>query len=255
MTRGHRLQVSYNMRMKFLSPRVIGAVFAIASVLMVMADAASAMPRGVKASFQGYMNGIPIGVITETFETDGHKYRIDSDTKAVGIASLFQRQPLKLSSTGQITDAGLKPLQFEGRRAAEDAPQVSAIFDWPSGRLHLKYDGKSETHTIPPVAQDRLSIMYQLMFWPVRRMDQVEFALTNGRKLDYYRYKVNADVELSTPLGKIKTLHLVKQHAPGETGTEMWLSTQHRYFPVKMVYIEKDGIRFEQLIKSLEIRD
>ena len=236
-----------------LTPRVLAAVVAIAAA--AVASAAGAMPRAVKASYQGYMNGIPIGVITETFENDGQKYRINSDTKATGIASLFQRQPLKLSSTGEMTKDGLKPLQFEGRRAVEEPPQVTATFDWPAGKLHLRHDGKNETHAIPAVAQDRLSIMYQLMFWPVRRMEQLEFALTNGRKLDHYRYKINGDVELTTPLGKMKTLHLVKQHAPGETGTEIWLSPQHKYFPVKMVYIEKDGVRFEQLIKSLEIRD
>ena len=236
-----------------LTRRVLGAFVAIAAA--TVASAADALPRVVKASYQGYMNGIPIGVITETFESDGQKYRIHSDTKATGIASLFQRQPLKLSSTGEMTKDGLKPLQFEGRRAAEEPPQVTATFDWPAGKLHLKHDSKNETHAIPSVAQDRLSIMYQLMFWPIRRMEKIEFALTNGRKLDQYRYNINGDVELTTPLGKMNTVHLVKQHAPGETGTEIWLSPQHKYFPVRVVYIEKDGVRFEQLIKSLEIRD
>jgi hypothetical protein len=215
----------------------------------------AAMPKLVKASYQGYMNGIPIGVINEQFVLDGEKYRIESDTKATGVASLFQRQPLKLSSTGQLTRDGLKPAQFEGRRAPDEGPQLSATFDWAGGKLNLRHDGKDESFPMPVGTQDRLSIMYQLMFWPMSRMNQVEFALTNGRKLDNYRYKVNQEVELTTPLGKVKTLHLVKQHAPGETGTEIWLSTQHQYFPVKVVYIEKDGVRFEQLIKTLEIRD
>lgn len=219
------------------------------------AASAVAMPKHVKASYQGYMNGIPIGVITEQFTIDGEKYRIDSDTKATGIASLFQRQPLKLSSVGQMTRDGLKPTQFEGRRAPDDGPQVSAKFDWSGGRLHIRHDGKEESFPIQAGMQDRLSIMYQLMFWPIARMNQVEFALTNGRKLDQYRYKVNQEVELTTPLGKMKTLHLVKQHAPGETGTEIWLSLQHQYFPVRVMYIEKDGVRFEQVIKTLEIRD
>ena len=97
--------------------------------------------------------------------------------------------------------------------------------------------------------------MYQLMFWPLGRMNPLEFAMTNGRKLDQYRYAVTPDVELDTPLGRLKTLHLVKHREPGETGNELWLSAQHRYFPVKIVYLEKDGVRYEQVIQSLEIRD
>jgi hypothetical protein len=229
---------------------------ALCALLFVCAAApALAMPKQVRASYQGYMNGIPIGIITENFVMDGDKYRIDSDTKATGVASLFQRQPMKLYSVGHVTRDGLKPTQFEGRRSPDEDPRVSAKFDWSGGRLHIKHDGKEESFPIQPGMQDRLSIMYQLMFWPMARMNQVEFSLTNGRKLDHYRYKINQEVELTTPLGKVKTLHLVKQHAPGETGTEIWLSLQHQYFPVKVVYIEKDGVRFEQFIKTLEIRD
>ena len=228
---------------------------ALAGLLCLMTGLAWSMPRTVKASYQGYMNGIPIGIVSEYFEIAGQSYRIQSDTKATGIASLFQRQPLQFSSAGQITREGLRPSQFEGRRSAEDTPQVSARFDWANGQLHLIHDGKNEAFPIAPGTQDRLSIMYQLMFWPLARMNQLEFNLTNGRKLERYRYRITADVELDTHLGRVKTLHLVKQHAPGETGTELWLSAQHKYFPVKVVYIEKDGIRFEQRIQSLEIRD
>jgi hypothetical protein len=229
-------------------------LFAVLACALASAGAWG-MPRGIKAGYQGYMNGIPIGVINEHFEADGQTYRIESDTKATGIAALFQRQPLKFLSSGQMTREGLKPMQFEGRRAANESPQVSAKFDWESGQLFLQHDGKSETFPVSNGTQDRLSIMYQLMIWPIARMANLEFALTNGRKLDTYRYRVNADVELATPLGRLKTLHLVKQRNPGDSGTEIWLSPQHHYFPVKVVYIERDGVRFEQLIQTLEIRD
>jgi hypothetical protein len=35
----------------------------------------------------------------------------------------------------------------------------------------------------------------------------------------------------------------------------VWLSTQHQLLPVKMLIVEKDGVRFEQVIQSLELRD
>ena len=97
--------------------------------------------------------------------------------------------------------------------------------------------------------------MYQFMFMPLEKSRQVEFAMTNGRKLDRYRYRITPDVELDTPIGRVKTLHLVKQRDPGDTTTEVWLSTQHQLLPVKMLIVEKDGVRFEQVIQSLELRD
>ena len=50
------------------------------------------------------------------------------------------------------------------------------------------------------------------------------------------------------------TLHLVKQHRPDESGAEIWLAPQHRFLPVKMLVMEEDGTRYEQVITRLEIK-
>lgn len=214
-----------------------------------------AAPKLVRATYAGFMNGMSIGTITEQFESDGTRYRIVSDTKPIGLAALLQRQPLRISSTGQVTREGLHPVLFEARRSANDAPQVSAEFDWPQGQLVLKHAGKTESVSLPPGTQDRLSVMYQFMYWPLERLRQLEFPMTNGRKLDRYRYRATPDVELDTGIGRVKALHLVKQREPNESVSEVWLSSQHQHFPVKLLIVERDGIRFEQVIQTLEVRD
>ena len=213
-------------------------------------------PRIVRASYAAYMNGMTIGTISEQFEADGGSYRIVSETRPMGLATFLQRQPLKFLSTGELTREGLRPVHFEGRRNATDPPQVSADFDWSQGQILMKYNGKAEAVPITGAAQDRLSIMYQFMFVPQpEKTRQFDFWMTNGRKFDQYRYRVTPDVELDTPLGRLKTLHLVKQREPGSGHAEVWLSTQHQYVPVKVMIIEKDGMRFEQIIQTLELRD
>ena len=212
-------------------------------------------PRLVKATYTGFMNGMSIGTITEQFESDGASYRIISDTKPVGLAALLQRQPLRFSSTGQIARDGLHPAQFEARRSANDAPQVSAEFDWSQRHLVLRHGGRTESMDLPAGTQDRLSVMYQFMYLPAERLRQLDFPMTNGRKLDRYRYRITPDVEIDTGLGRLKTLHLVKQREAGDTASEVWLSPLHHNFPVKLLVVERDGIRFEQVIQHLEVRD
>lgn len=219
------------------------------------AAAFAAAPKTVKATYNGYMNGMAIGVITEHFESDRGSYRILSETRPVGLAVFIQRQPLRFVSRGLMTREGLRPLHFEGRRNASDAPQVSADFDWSAGQLVLRHNGKSETLPLRGPTQDRLSIMYQFMFTPPENTLQVEFAMTNGRKLDQYRYRVTPEVELETPLGRVKTVHLVKQRDPGDTAAEVWLSPAHHYLAMRMLIVEKDGMRFEQHIQHVELRD
>lgn len=234
--------------------KAFGAALAFAALVAASPHAVSA-PRLVKATYAGFMNGMSIGTITEQFESDGASYRIVSDTKPIGLAALLQRQPLRFSSTGQVVRDGLHPSQFEARRAANDAPQVSAEFDWSQGHLVLKHSGRSESMSLPAGTQDRLSVMYQFMYLPAERLRQLDFPMTNGRKLDRYRYRGTPEIEIDTGLGRLKTLHLVKQREPGETVSEVWLSPQHYNFPVKLLVVERDGVRFEQVIQSLEVRD
>ena len=222
---------------------------------MAMAAANGAAPKAVKATYAGTMNGMPVGVINEAFEADGGAYRIVSETKPVGLAVLVQRQPLRFASRGEVTRDGLKPAHFEARRTPTDAPQITADFDWPQGQLTLRHNGRTESHPIGAGTQDRLSIMYQFMFMRLDRARQVEFAMTNGRKLDRYRYRITPDVEIDTPLGRLETLHLVKEREPGDTVTEVWVSPQHHNLAVKMVNVEKDGVRLEQLIQSIDLHD
>jgi hypothetical protein len=233
---------------------IFGAL-ALACALAGVSTAGDAAPRAVRATYNAFMNGMPIGTISEQFESDGSTYRIVSDTKPAGLAALIQRQPLRFTSSGQLARDGLRPAQFDARRSAGESPQVSAEFDWPQKQLTLKHNGKVESLPLPPGTQDRLSVMYQFMFLPPERIRQLEFAMTNGRKLDRYRYRATDDVDVDTGVGRLKTTHLVKQREPGDTVTEVWISPQHQNLPVKMLIVEKDGVRFEQLIQSVEVRD
>jgi hypothetical protein len=78
--------------------------------------------------------------------------------------------------------------------------------------------------------------------------------MTNGRKIENYRYDLAGTETLDTPLGKLKTLHLVKHRDPGENATEVWLAADRNLFPVKLLIVENDGSKFEQVITRLDIK-
>ena len=130
-----------------------------------------------------------------------------------------------------------------------------ARFDWDARLLRMTFDGRTETAALAAGAQDRLSVMYQFMFVPVERLRDLAFPMTsNGKKIENYRYQLAGEETLDTPLGKLKTLHLVKQREGNDNGVEIWLSTDHNFFPVKLLISENDGSKFEQLITRLEAR-
>lgn len=224
-------------------------------IAWLAAASAFAMPKSIKVTYGGYMNGMAIGVITEHFDVEGAAYRISSETKPIGLAVFVQRQPLRFSSRGYVTREGLRPIHFEARRHPGEAPQVTADFDWSQSQLTLRHSGKVESFPLSAGTQDRLSVMYQFMFMRLDRTRIVDFPMTNGRKLDRYRYRITPDVEIDTVLGKLRTLHLVKERDPGDGAAEVWLSPQHQHLAVKLMIVEKDGMRFEQVVQSVELRD
>lgn len=236
--------------LKKLLAIVLAATAAAAVHAMPHAQGASS----VTVSHNVLWNGAHVAVVTERFEKrDGH-YHIVSKSDPVGLFTLVQRRPATLTSTGRVTEKGLRPERFEGSRGADDARRVSAEFDWAGERLTFTHDGKSERVALPAGTQDRLSIMYQFMFFSYEGRREIDFPMTNGRKLDHYRYAITRDVEIDTPLGRMTTLHLVKQRAPDDSQTEVWLAPQHHHLPVKMLIVESDGTRYEQIMTRLEVQ-
>jgi hypothetical protein len=216
--------------------------------------AATPPPQAISAHYDMFRNGMHIAVMNETFEARDGGYRITRDSEAVGLLALFIREPLRVVSSGRLTASGLQPQFFEGKRNDADPRRARADFDWPAKQLTLTRDGKANTLNLPPDTQDLLSSMYQFMFIELEKLRRFELSMTNGRKLDHFLYTVNRGVEIDTPIGRMTTIHLVKQHRPDESGTEIWIAPQHRNLPVKMLILEEDGARYEQVITKLEIK-
>lgn len=212
----------------------------------------AAPPSSVSATYEVRMNGLSVASISESYRAQDGSYRLRSHSTPHGIFALVKKLAVSFVSTGEVTPQGLRPHRFEGRRATGQIPEVTADFDWSGGRLQLEHEGKVQTLPLAAGVQDRLSVMYEFMFVAPDAADTLEVAVTNGRSLDRYVYSVTRDVGLDTALGRIRTLHLVRQHAPGDPQNEIWLSPEHGYLPVRMTIVERNGTRYEQLVSQLD---
>ncbi len=234
-------------------PERIITIITLLLALLLPAATAIAAPQTVQARYEVSLNGAPVGLMQDVFEIRDGRYSIVSETHATGVLALVQRRPARVTSSGEVDRSGLRPLTFEATRGNSDARRVRADFDWTAHTLTLNHDGRSETAALPPGAQDRLSVMYQFLFLNADQVRDLKFAMTNGRKIDQYRYANGPDTALDTPMGRLAVIHLVKQRAPGDTATEIWLAREHAMLPVKMRIIEDDGSRYEQVIVKIDM--
>ncbi|MDD5404736.1 MAG: DUF3108 domain-containing protein [Sulfuricella sp.] len=215
--------------------------------------ALAAPPQQLTARYRVIKSGQLVGEVNEHFERNGQQYRIVSTTTATGIFALFARGAIRIQSTGEITREGLRPLHFEHHRGADPAKLIVADFDWEKHVVSHKYDGKVETAPLLPGTQDRLSQLYQFMFQAPGNHD-MDFNISTGRKLSIYHYRFVKEETTAVSAGTFETLHLSKERSADEDGIELWLAKSQHYFPVRIVFDEKNGSRLEQQLESFSFK-
>lgn len=222
----------------------------LAMALLLAAQVALAAPQQLTAVYQATRNGQPFANVTETyFQENGH-YKLESITKGIGVYALFGTR--RLYSEGSVTAEGLRPAHFELQQGDQPKKAAIADFDWEANTLAMKYKGKTTTEPLQPGAQDLLSYAYQFMFKPPQG-DEVAMAVTTGRKLRTYRYRVTErDVAMESAAGKYKAIHLVDAE-PDDDQKEIWLGAEAHHIPVRITMKDDNGAKIEQTLTSLHV--
>ncbi len=220
----------------------------------VFASASAAQPpHKVSLTYDLSYNGVVAAELTEVLEHDGKNFSLSSEGRGVGIGALLYRGAAKRSCRGEITSAGLRPLEYRDQRG--DKPAAVARFDWARKTLTQEHDGKNETTSMVPALQDRLSFLYNYAFQSspdLKPGTEIKVTLTDGKGLSHFQYKVAGTETLKTPAGELETVHLVKQRDnQDDKGTEIWFASKRDYLPVRILVTEKDGVRIDQMLTRI----
>jgi len=210
-------------------------------------------PHKVSLTYDVSYNGMVAAEITEVLEHDGKNFSLTSEGRGKGIGALLYRGAAKRWCRGEVTSAGLRPLEYREQRG--DKPVVVARFDWARKTLTQEHEGKNETTGIVPPLQDRLSFLYNYAFQPspdLKPGKEIKVTVTDGKGLTQFQYNVAGSEMLKTPAGELQTVHLVKQRENKEDkGTEIWFASGRDYLPVRILLIEKDGVRIDQVLTRI----
>jgi hypothetical protein len=227
----------------------------LASLSLFVTAAAQAMPVEIAAEYSLSSTGINIGRVSESFQRNGDRYAIRSVSKSEGVLKLVLDDNLTFESRGRINAEGLQPLEFEQRRAGNPSRDVRAEFDWEKGVLHSHFRGQQTDLPLPKSTQDRVSILYQFMNLGTGRVPLVEMHMSNGRKVERYRYRFVEEARLKTPAGEFETLHYERiTESPKDARTDVWLAKDRFNLPVRVVFDDPRGVKLEQTLLELKVR-
>jgi hypothetical protein len=219
----------------------------IAALALWTAVAQAVPPGRITLTYELKRNSLVIDV-SETLEHDGRTYVITSEGKGRGILALFG--VLKRTSRGRITPQGLRPDEFRDERPG--GWTVSAKFDWDARSVTQEKNGKSETLKMPATAQDPLSLAYSFAFVPPKGREY-DVTRADGRGLTPFRFTVVGNEKLATPAGEMQTLHIVKVlDGPEDKSTDIWFAAERDFLPVRVLVVEKDGTRSDQMITRID---
>ena len=221
--------------------------------LMLCAPAFASPPDSVQATYDVYKNGLRVE-IREAYTRDKDRYALSSVWTPVGLLAILKPERILIDSSGLVGRQGLQPLLLNHRRELDESKNSRAEFDWDNKQLTLIHQAQRTVVALPSGTQDRLSAMYQFMFLPLQNADTLNFPMTNGSKLDNYRYAITRDQTIKVPAGEFKAIYLDSQAKPGESRTEIWLTTQFHNLPCKIIITEANGDQFTQVLSKLDHR-
>lgn len=216
--------------------------------LSVALPAWSAPARRVEIAYEMSRNGMPFAELVERLEHDGKSYRLSAQIKGRGVFAL--RGDAERTSRGSIDAEGLHPLEFEDKRTGRNT--VRAKFDWPAKTLTLQpREGAAENKPLPADLQDRLSFAYMFAF-KTPGAAPVEVSITDGKGISTSSYKAAGRETVKTPAGEFEAVRVERQKkAPDDRSTEIWLAAKHGYLPVRILVVDKDGTRIDQVATRL----
>ncbi|MDX3907052.1 MAG: DUF3108 domain-containing protein [Pigmentiphaga sp.] len=178
--------------------------------------------------------------------------RTGSDYKLVNRGS-FMFFSFVWESTGKVGAGGLQPVRYQETR---NKRVKTAEFDAAGGRLRLP---SGDEETLEPGTQDRMSVLLQLA--AIGRADAGAFAagkvlpfrVAGSSRSDNWRFRVVGKETLSTPMGNMEAVHLVRErdHDDGQK-VEVWLAPGHDWLPVRVLSNEADGDFLDQVVAKIE---
>jgi len=218
------------MRNFFFRP-TLSALLALAA-----AGAQAAPPQRVEIGFELSRNGTVVAEVTHRLEHDGRTYSLAENWSGRGLFALAGNA--NRTSRGSIVADGLRPVEFEDRRTRREPRRV-------------EFNPADKAPTLE--RQDQLSLAWNFAFAPPRGTVTVRVA--DGKRVTAYVYKVAGRERVKTPAGEFDGLKIVKQKDnPEAKSTEIWLAADRGYLPVRVLIVDKEGTRMDQVAARISLQ-
>jgi len=220
------------------------SLLAVISAASSIASAAHAAPPAhVEIAYEVLHDGAAIADIVTRLEHDAKRYEVSETWRGRGIYYLLGEA--RRTSRGEVTAEGLRPIEFIDKRPGREATR--ALFDWRAGTLTLRHKGETRSQPMPAHAHDRLTSLFSAAF-NSPGAQPLTLNVTDGRGVSRQVYLNAGRERVTTPAGEFEAVKIVKQKdSPDDRDAAIWLADRLGGLPVRILVVDKDGTRVDQV--------
>jgi hypothetical protein len=232
--------------------RAVSLVLALAALLSSVPASADAL-KPFEATYKWVWHGMTVAVSSlrlEHREDNQWVYRSKSEPR--GLGRMFSERPIQ-ESLLQVTDDGVHPLHYkadDGTSATKRDADVQ--FDWEHKRVTGVYEDAKVDMPLPPGIQDDLSVQIALMVELLRGHKPNKLLLINGNSTREYRYSLDGEETLKTPLGDMPTLIYRSEKQNSPRVTRFWCAPALGYIPMRVQQKRKDDVEWTMEVQSVK---
>ncbi len=192
-------------------------------------------------------------VIRSLTRLDDNSYEYRSETKTVGLISLFRKLHIVESSRLMVEERMLKPLHYSyGRTGYRKKRDVSIEFNRATNKIKNTINGDFWHLPMEPAVMDKL--LYQLAIMHDLQNGRIpaSYRIADGGGIKTYSFEKLGEEVVETPLGSFNTIKMLR-HKPGSSRKSVfWCAPDLEFLQVKVEHTEKDGSTTVAVLKSLQ---
>jgi len=220
----------------------------------------AAVPAGAdaapdfEAEYALYMKGMKVAEMERRFSRSGDgQYLYRSDTETTGLFSLFRDDRITEESRGRLNSDAPRPLHYQySHTGSKKHRKVSIRFDWDRNEVINLVNGDAWKMDLEPGVVDKLLYQFIIMQDLNAGKRHLKYIIADGGRTKTYHFEPEGEEVIETPLGRLKTLKLIRNKPNSRRETTLWCAEELNYLPVKVRNIEDDGNVTTAIVQSLK---
>ena len=242
-----------NPRIRSLS-EITGRCIPLIPVMLLTAPVLAAPVPLFSATYKVHY-GILHGEMTlELRRAGGVDYVYETSLTPRGFVTLFRRGSIVETTTLEIEDGVLRPLDYHSTDTIADPTRNTVYrFDDPEGRVTGLYKEREIDEPMRPNGHNRISAHVEVMLAMNTGTAMTAISVFDRARWRDFRFETFPGQTVKTPLGEFETVEIRYSSDTKDKSWSLYCARALEYAPVMIVYREDDDIKSKAQLVEYEV--